>query len=69
MHRKLFLDFLSKSLAKESAFQTLVFTFLNESEVQKLRDSGTSVITVEGHLLGPVPELPNGKAPVSFPVK
>ena len=62
-HKKLFLDFLSKGLAKESAFQTLVFTFLNESEVQKLRDSGTTVITVEGHLLGPVPEQPNGEAP------
>ena len=63
VHRKLFLDFLSKSHAKESAFQTLVFTFLNESEVEKLRDNGASVITVEGHLLGPVPEPPNGKAP------
>ena len=63
VHRKLFLDFLSKNHATESAFQTLVFTFLNESEVEKLRDNGTSVITVEGHLLGPVPELPNGKAP------
>ena len=62
-HKKLFLDFLSKSLAKKSTFQTLIFTFLNESEVQKLRDSGTTVITVEGHLLGPVPEQPNGEAP------
>ena len=62
-HVKLFLDFLSKSLAKESTFQTLVFTFLNESQVQKLRDSGTTVTTVEGHLLGPVPESPNRETP------
>ena len=61
-HKKLFLDFLSNSLAKESAFQTLVFTFLDESEAQKLRDSGTTVITVEGQLLGPVPEQPNPEA-------
>jgi hypothetical protein len=62
-HVALFLDFLSKSLAKEANFQTLVFTFLNESQVQKLRDSGTAVVTLEGHLLGPVPKAPEAEAP------
>ena len=62
-HIALFLDFLSKSLAKEANFQTLVFTFLNESQVQKLRDSGTAVVTLEGHLLGPVPKPPDAEAP------
>jgi hypothetical protein len=57
-HIKLFLDFLSKDLAKEAKFQTLVFTFLNEDQVEKLRSSGTTVITVDGHLLGPVPIEP-----------
>jgi hypothetical protein len=55
-HIELFLDFLSKSLAKEANFQTLVFTFLNEGQVQKLRESGTTVVTLDGHLLGPVPK-------------
>ena len=61
-HLELFLDFLSQDLAKNAKFQTLVFTFLNDEEVQKLRDSGTTVITVDGHLLEPVappePEQP-----------
>jgi ABC-type molybdenum transport system ATPase subunit/photorepair protein PhrA len=50
-HIALFLDFLIKKLAKEASFQTLVFTFLNDSQVQKLRESGTAVVTLEGHLL------------------
>jgi hypothetical protein len=62
-HIALFLDFLSKSLAKEASFQTLVFTFLNESEVQKLRDSGTTVVTLDGHLLGLVEKPPSAEAP------
>lgn len=63
-HIKLFLDFLSKDLAKEAKIQTLVFTFLNEDEdrVQTLRDSGTTVITVEGHLLGPLPQSEPNKS-------
>ena len=59
IHIALFLDFLSKSLAKEANFQTLVFTFLNESQVQKLRESGTAVITLEGHLLRQIPKTPS----------
>ena len=50
-HIALFLDFLSKNLAKQGDFQTLVFTFLNDTQVQKLRDSGTNVLTPEGRLL------------------
>jgi len=62
-HVALFLDFLSKSLAKEANFQTLVFTFLNESQVQNLRESGTVVVTLEGHLLGPVSKAADAEAP------
>ena len=62
-HIALFLDFLSKSLAKEANFQTLIFTFLNENEVQELRESGTAVVTLEGHLLSPVPKAPDAVAP------
>jgi hypothetical protein len=62
-HIALFLDFLSKNLAKEANFQTLVFTFLNESQVQRLRDSGTAVVTLEGRLLGPVPKAQDLEAP------
>jgi hypothetical protein len=62
-HVALFLDFLSKSLAKEANFQTLVFTFLNENQVQELRESGTPVVTLEGHLLSPIPTAPGAVAP------
>jgi hypothetical protein len=51
------LDFLSNNVAKQAAFQTLVFTFLNEAQVQKLRDAGTTVVTLEGHLLRPAPKV------------
>jgi hypothetical protein len=61
-HIALFLNFLSKSLAKEASFQTLVFTFLNESQVQNLRESGTTVVTLEGHLLGPVSKAKEAEA-------
>jgi hypothetical protein len=54
-HVELFLNFLSQDLAKNAKFQTLVFTFLAEEDVQKLRSEGISVITVDGHLLGPIP--------------
>jgi hypothetical protein len=52
-HRTLFLHFLSQSLAKEAQFQTLVFTSLREEEMKALRESGTTVIAVEGHFLNP----------------
>jgi hypothetical protein len=57
-HLELFLAFLSQNLAKNAKFQTLVFTFLNDEEVQRPRDGGTTVITVDGHLLGPLPPPP-----------
>jgi hypothetical protein len=50
-HRDLFLTFLSQNLAKQGKFQTLVFTFLSDVEVQKLKESGTTVLALEGHLL------------------
>ncbi len=54
-HVELLLNFLSKSLAKEAKFQTLVFTFLSDTEVSKLREGGTKVLAVGWNLLAPVP--------------
>ena len=51
-HRELFISFLSQQLAREASFQTLIFTWLNDAEVEILRDQGTEVMTPEGnHLL------------------
>jgi hypothetical protein len=66
-HRQLFLEFLSNDLAKNARFQTLVFTSLRSEEVDRLRDSGTLVITVEGHLLQPVPNEANEEGPRTVP--
>jgi hypothetical protein len=41
--------------AKEAKLQALVFTFVNEDQVENLRGSGATVITIDGHLMGPVP--------------
>lgn len=64
-HIKLFLDFLSKSIAKEATFQTLVFTFLNDEQIEQLRSSGTNVVALEGHFLSPVPKPKNVQVPKS----
>ena len=51
-HRQLFISFLSQQLALEARFQTLIFTWLNDEEVEILREQGTEVLTPEGnHLL------------------
>jgi hypothetical protein len=47
-HRDLFIAFLSKQLARESKFQTIVFTFLRPQEITALRRQGTNVVTPEG---------------------
>ena len=61
-HRELFNTFLSDQLARQSAFQTVVFTFLREAEIAGLRKQGTKVITPEGnHFLKAVPPSPEVK--------
>lgn len=62
-HHRLFLDFLQKSLAKDATFQTLVFTFLREPEVEELVQAGAPLINVDWHflefdVLPPPPEAP-----------
>lgn len=59
-HRELFLNFLTKELPQKSTFQTLIFTWLSNSEIEKLRKQGTFVITPPGaHFLqSPKPSQP-----------
>ena len=47
-HRELFVSFLSQQLAREARFQTLIFTWLRDEEVERLREQGTEVLTPEG---------------------
>ena len=47
-HRELFISFLSQQLAREARFQTLIFTWLNDEEVERLQKQGTEVLTPEG---------------------
>lgn len=54
-HRDLFLTFLSQQLASQASFQTIVFTYLREPEIDLLRTQGLNVITPPGdHFLEPV---------------
>jgi hypothetical protein len=53
-HIDLFLNFLSGKIAKEAKFQTLVFTFLTDTQRAALRLHGVNVIALEGHFLAPV---------------
>ena len=48
-HKDLFLAFLSKQLARDAAFQTVIFTWLSDQEIELLRKQGTKVLTPEGH--------------------
>lgn len=58
-HRQLFLNFLTKELPQKSTFQTLIFTWLTEPEIEKLRKQGTNVITPPGaHFLEPPEAIP-----------
>jgi DNA repair exonuclease SbcCD ATPase subunit len=56
-HKELFFTFLEKQLAQQSKFQTLIFTWLSEVEIERLRKQNTVVITPEGehflHLKAP----------------
>ena len=47
-HKNLFLTFLEKQLAQQSKFQTLIFTWLHDSEIDRLRKQNTTVITPPG---------------------
>ncbi|MBZ5613240.1 MAG: hypothetical protein LAO23_04455 [Acidobacteriia bacterium] len=71
-HRDLFNTFLSDQLARQSGFQTVVFTFLRDAEIAGLRKQGTKVITPEGkHFLKIVPpqaEAKSGDAKAPEPV-
>jgi hypothetical protein len=48
------LNFLSGKIAKGAKFQTLVFTFLADTQRAALRLHGVNVIALEGHFLAPV---------------
>ena len=47
-HRDLFSEFLRKDRAQAGDFQTIIFTSLRDSEIQLLREHGTTVVTPEG---------------------
>jgi hypothetical protein len=47
-HRELFLTFLMNQVAKRSGFQTLIFTWLSDTEIAKLREQKTAVIAPTG---------------------
>ena len=47
-HRNLFSEFLSNPSAQGDHFQTIIFTSLRVSEIQLLREHGTTVVTPEG---------------------
>ena len=47
-HRNLFSEFLRKDHAQAGDFQTIIFTSLRDSEIQLLREHGTTVVTPEG---------------------
>lgn len=65
-HRDLFNTFLSDQLARQSGFQTVVFTFIRDAEIARLRKQGTKVITPEGKhflkIISPPAEAKSGDA-------
>jgi DNA repair exonuclease SbcCD ATPase subunit len=64
-HRELFLTFLSQQLAREAKFQTIIFTWLRDDEINVLRAQGTNVITPEGdHFLKLLPSAHAQKGPL-----
>jgi hypothetical protein len=63
-HKELFLTFLEKQLAQQSHFQTLIFTWLSDEQIGRLRKQKTSVITPTGqHFLQLAPKKPEAEAP------
>jgi hypothetical protein len=60
-HRDLFAAFLTKELGQKSKFQTLVFTWLGDTEISKFRKQGIAVLTPAGeHFLQAVKPAPKG---------
>lgn len=58
-HRSRFIEFLSKHLARNAKFQTIIFTSLKEKKLEELRQEGVMVQTPPGKewlLLVPPPE-------------
>jgi hypothetical protein len=47
-HRSRFIEFLSKHLARNAKFQTIIFTSLKEEELEELRQEGVMVQTPPG---------------------
>ena len=47
-HRDMFISFLSAQLARQAKFQTLIFTSLHQTEIEQLRQQGTTVLLPEG---------------------
>lgn len=55
-HHDLFIEFLSKDLARDTRFQTIIFTSLSQREISQLQKRGTSVLIPEGdHFLKLIP--------------
>jgi DNA repair exonuclease SbcCD ATPase subunit len=48
-HQELFLTFLERELAQQSKFQTVIFTWLSDKEIARLRAHNTNVITPSGN--------------------
>ncbi|HWR17532.1 MAG TPA: hypothetical protein VN577_22075 [Terriglobales bacterium] len=66
-HRSRFVEFLSKQLARNAQFQTIIFTSLKEDEVEQLRKGGVKVQTPSGEKwlqLVPPPAEPPKKVDV-----
>ena len=67
-HRELFLTFLTKQLARESTFQTLIFTSLSDAEIARLQSQKTQISAASGeHFLKLEPPQPKVKGPSSAP--
>lgn len=47
-HRARFQEFLTREIAQQSKFQTLIFAWLFPQEIERLKKKGTEVITVPG---------------------
>jgi hypothetical protein len=47
-HRRLFVDFLVSSTARQLRYQTIVFTSLHDNESQRLMEAGVRLETPEG---------------------
>jgi hypothetical protein len=63
-HRRLFIEFLLSESARSLKLQTIVFTWLNDVELQKLQDGGANVVRpTSDHFLQLVPPAPPDPTP------